>query len=115
MYAFQLTDPNRGSYVEIDRPEPREDELLIRVHRAGLCGTDVEMWRGTMPYFKLGWAQYPVVLGHEWSGTVLETGSMVDDFQVGAPGEIERQRERGPRPRALHEALHAVLLGSAFA
>ena len=85
MYTFQLTSPNQGAYLEIDRPVPGEDEVLIRVHRAGLCGTDVEMWRGTMPYFKLGWAQYPVVLGHEWSGTVVEAGSRVEDFQAGDP------------------------------
>lgn len=83
MYTFQLTGPNQGRYIEVDRPKPKADELLIRVHRVGLCGTDVEMLRGTMPYFKLGWARYPVILGHEWSGTVVETGSAADCFQVG--------------------------------
>ncbi|MBI4025743.1 MAG: alcohol dehydrogenase catalytic domain-containing protein [Verrucomicrobia bacterium] len=83
MYAFQLTGPNAGQYREVARPKPREDELLIRVHRVGLCGTDVEMLRGTMPYFRLGWATYPVILGHEWSGTVVETGRAVDNFRVG--------------------------------
>jgi 2-desacetyl-2-hydroxyethyl bacteriochlorophyllide A dehydrogenase len=83
MFAFQLTGPERGRYTEVERPRPREDELLIRVHRVGLCGTDVEMLHGTMPYFRLGWAQYPVILGHEWSGTVVETGSAVSEFTVG--------------------------------
>jgi threonine dehydrogenase-like Zn-dependent dehydrogenase len=41
------------------------------------------MLRGTMPYFKLGWARYPVILGHEWSGTVVEAGRAVDTFAAG--------------------------------
>ncbi|MCL5995735.1 MAG: alcohol dehydrogenase catalytic domain-containing protein [Chloroflexi bacterium] len=83
MYALELTGPNQYRYFELDRPSPRVDELLIRVHRVGICGTDVEMLRGSMPYFKLGWTQYPVILGHEWSGTVVEAGSAVSQFQVG--------------------------------
>ncbi|HCN09278.1 MAG TPA: alcohol dehydrogenase, partial [Lentisphaeria bacterium] len=48
MYAYQLTGPNQGVYLEVDRPEPTPDEVLIRTHRVGLCGTDVEMLHGTM-------------------------------------------------------------------
>lgn len=83
MYAFELTGPNEFQYVEKDRPSPGDDELLIRVHRVGICGTDVEMLRGTMPYFRLGWAHYPVILGHEWSGTVVEVGTAVSTFETG--------------------------------
>lgn len=83
MFAYQLTGPEQGRFVELDRPVPKEDELLIRTHVVGICGTDVEMLRGTMPYFQLGWATYPVILGHEWSGTVVQTGSAVADFVIG--------------------------------
>ena len=85
MFAYQLTGPNTGQLVEMDRPKPAADELLISVHRVGICGTDVEMLHGTMPYFKLGWTSYPVVLGHEWSGTVAEVGAAVDRFDLGDP------------------------------
>ena len=85
MYAFQLTGPNQYQYIEMDRPTPRENELLIRIHRVGICGTDVEMVKGTMPYFRLGWTKYPVILGHEWSGTVVETGRAVEGFHAGEP------------------------------
>ena len=83
MYAYQLTGPNQGVYLEVDRPQPAPGEVLIRTHRVGLCGTDVEMLHGTMPYFRLGWTQYPVILGHEWSGTVEEVGSAVGTFATG--------------------------------
>lgn len=83
MFAVQLTGPGQYRLVETERPAVAEDELLIRVRRVGICGTDIEMLDGTMPYFRLGWTQYPVVLGHEWSGTVAETGSAVEGFAAG--------------------------------
>lgn len=83
MYALQLTGPDQWQLIEMDRPVPRENELLIRVHRVGICGTDIEMLKGTMPYFRLGWTRYPVILGHEWSGTVVEMGSAVENFEMG--------------------------------
>ena len=57
MRAFELTGPNRGLYVTVAQPPPKDDELLIRGHRVGLSGTGVEILRGTMTYFKLGWAK----------------------------------------------------------
>ena len=83
MFALRLSGPQACEFVETERPRPADDEVLIRVHRVGICGTDVEMLRGTMPYFRLGWTQYPVILGHEWSGTIVEAGTAVDRFTAG--------------------------------
>jgi len=47
-------------------PEAREGEVLLRVRRIGLCGTDMHIFRGTQPYL-----QYPRVMGHELSGEVV--------------------------------------------
>jgi 2-desacetyl-2-hydroxyethyl bacteriochlorophyllide A dehydrogenase len=85
MFALKLSSPGKLEFVQAPRPTPAPDELLIRVHRVGICGTDVEMLRGTMPYFRMGLAKYPVILGHEWSGTVAEAGSAVDLFKPGDP------------------------------
>ena len=52
--------------------------------RDRICGTDVEIFDGTMPYFTAGMARYPVVPGHEWVGEVLACGDGVEGF---APGE----------------------------
>jgi threonine dehydrogenase-like Zn-dependent dehydrogenase len=49
----------------------------------GVCGTDVEMYHGTMAYFKMGWTKYPITLGHEWSGIVMDRGSDVTALSVG--------------------------------
>ncbi|NSC20787.1 dehydrogenase, partial [Streptomyces albus subsp. chlorinus] len=61
------------------RPRPPgPGEVLVRVHAAGICGSDRELYQGNRP---APYARYPVTPGHEWSGTVLETGE-------GAPGGL---------------------------
>lgn len=47
-------------------PEPAADEVLLRVRRVGVCGTDMHIFRGTQPYL-----EYPRVMGHELSGDVV--------------------------------------------
>jgi len=63
------------------RPEPRigEDQVLLRSGYAGICGTDIHVYRGE---FK-GRVSYPAVLGHEFGGVIEETGRAVKDFKVG--------------------------------
>jgi 2-desacetyl-2-hydroxyethyl bacteriochlorophyllide A dehydrogenase len=57
-----------GKLRLVDRPLPRAgaDEVLLRVRRIGLCGTDMHIFRGTQPFL-----QYPRVMGHELSGEVV--------------------------------------------
>jgi threonine dehydrogenase-like Zn-dependent dehydrogenase len=47
----------------------------------GLCGTDLDLFDGSMPYFDEGVARYPLQPGHEWSGTLLEAN---DQLEAGA-------------------------------
>jgi threonine dehydrogenase-like Zn-dependent dehydrogenase len=56
-----------GSLVLIDRPspEPGIDDVLIRIKRVGVCGTDLHIYTGKQPYLS-----YPRVMGHELSGIV---------------------------------------------
>ncbi len=63
--------------VEWDRPEPGEGELLVRVRAAGICGSDVPRVLGDGAHF------YPVILGHEFSGTVAALGPGVTGFEEG--------------------------------
>lgn len=58
-----------GQLVMERRPVPTRarDEVLIRVRRVGVCGTDMHIYRGTQPYLA-----YPRVMGHELSGEVVE-------------------------------------------
>lgn len=58
-------------------PERRPGEVLLRVRRVGVCGTDMHIFTGNQPYL-----QYPRVMGHELSGTV-EAADDDADFAVG--------------------------------
>ncbi|HTR13801.1 MAG TPA: zinc-binding alcohol dehydrogenase family protein [Roseiarcus sp.] len=58
-----------GELVLEERPEPKrgEAEVLVRIRRVGICGTDFHIFEGSHPYLA-----YPRIIGHELSGEVLE-------------------------------------------
>ena len=61
MKAIVLQQPGRFERVEIGEPDrPGAGEALVRVHRVGICGTDVSGFLGKMPFFS-----YPRIPGHE--------------------------------------------------
>ena len=59
-------------------PVPADDEVLVRVKAAGVCGTDVHMWDGTNQE-----GTFPFIPGHEWSGEVVATGPKIKTVAVG--------------------------------
>ena len=60
-----------------DIPKISDDEVLIKVEYAGICGTDIHIKHDQFPYWP------PVIMGHEFSGTVVKIGSAVTDYAVG--------------------------------
>jgi len=56
---------------------PSPDWVLIKVKAAGICGTDLHIWHDQFRYWP------PVVLGHEFAGEIVETGSQVRRWKVG--------------------------------
>lgn len=66
-----------------DVPEPKTgiNDVLIKVDRTGICGTDLHIYKWD------AWAQrtipVPMVVGHEFVGEIVETGSNVNDFRIG--------------------------------
>ncbi|MBI3830958.1 MAG: alcohol dehydrogenase catalytic domain-containing protein [Planctomycetes bacterium] len=83
MKAARLTSKRSIEFTEVPTPEPAPGEVLIRVKAAGVCYTDVEMFNGTQPYFAMGLAHYPLILGHEWSGEIAALGVGVNAFKPG--------------------------------
>jgi len=83
MRAFTLTGARSWSVQQVPDPEPGPDDVLIQVHRVGLCGTDVELFTGEMAYFAQGHTRHPLQIGHEWSGQVIEIGANVDRSWLG--------------------------------
>lgn len=66
-------EPAAVELVEAERPAPSHDEALVGVAAAGVCGTDVGVYQWT----GYEWVEPPVTLGHEFAGTVVETGGAV--------------------------------------
>ncbi|MFJ4845009.1 MULTISPECIES: zinc-binding dehydrogenase [unclassified Streptomyces] len=69
--AVVLDGPGRHRIVPAEPVAPGPGEALVRVHAAGICGSDREVHAGTRPE---GYVRYPVTPGHEWSGTVEAVG-----------------------------------------
>lgn len=61
-------------------------DVLVEPHFVGLCGTDLEIIRGDLDP---AYTRYPLVLGHEWSGRVLEVGAQVAGLAPGDPVVVE--------------------------
>ena len=88
MKAIQLVESNAPlTLVDMDRPDPGTDEVLIKVAGCGVCHTDIGFWKDGVPT-KMG---MPLTLGHEISGTVVGAGSDFEhliDKQVIVPAVI---------------------------
>jgi L-iditol 2-dehydrogenase len=83
MRAIEFHGEERLELVERPDPTPGEGELLIAPTAVGICGTDVEIFDGSLAYFRMGIARYPIVPGHEWTGEVVDVGSGVTGFSAG--------------------------------
>jgi len=78
MSAAVLSRERVIEHRSVDRPEPGPGELLVRVSRTGICGSDLATYAGHHPY-----KSAPVVLGHEFSGHVVRVGAAVEGFTEG--------------------------------
>jgi threonine dehydrogenase-like Zn-dependent dehydrogenase len=81
--AFVLTGPAESSVQDVEPPSAGPGQVVVDIDRAGVCGTDMEMYSGEMSYLGDGLAHYPVRLGHEWCGTVSAVGDGVDPSWLG--------------------------------
>ena len=72
---------NGLAIVEASPREPAEDEILVKVHAAGVCGTDMSVYHDAGAFAKR--VKVPTILGHEMSGTVTKIGSGVRSVRVG--------------------------------
>lgn len=83
MRAFVVTGPGAGAVEDVPDPAAGPGEVVVDIHRVGVCGTDVEFWSGEMAYLHQGQAAYPLRLGHEWCGVVSALGAGVDTGWLG--------------------------------
>lgn len=85
MKAVQITEPRKLEIVEVEKPVIRNaDEVMIQVKAAGICGSDVHIYHGTNPL-----ASYPRIIGHEFTGEIVEIGADVKNVAVGDKVVVE--------------------------
>lgn len=81
-----MTAPKEITFREIEVPEPGPDQVLVKIKRIGVCGSDIHVYHGMHPYTK-----YPVTQGHEVSGVIVKQGQYAKKFPVGQRVTIEPQ------------------------
>lgn len=83
---LQITLNQPGEFIATDGPlpSPAPGEALVRVHRVGVCGTDLHAFAGKQPFFS-----YPRILGHELGVEVLDPGSEPNGLQAGDRCSVE--------------------------
>lgn len=81
MKALELVAESEFEYKEVDNPQIKDDEVLIRVKACGICGSDVHGMDGSS-----GRRIPPIIMGHEASGVIEALGSSVDS-SVWKPGD----------------------------
>lgn len=70
---------------DVPIPKIAPDQVLIRVKACGVCGSDLHFYETDADGYILypGLTKFPCILGHEFSGQIVEVGSQVQDFEVG--------------------------------
>ncbi len=114
MKALVKAQPEEGLWLEdVAEPEIGINDVLIRVHKTGICGTDLHIYgwdawaRKTIPV--------PMVVGHEFVGEVVSFGSNVSDFRAGdivsGEGHVVCGRCRNCMAGRRHLCAHSIGLG----
>ena len=83
MKALVIHGPRDARIDEVPLPTIGEKDVLIRVNCCGVCGTDLMIYGGIGSLIDAGRIQYPIRIGHEWSGVVEKVGSKVTKFSPG--------------------------------
>lgn len=88
MKAVYVKEPRSLDISEFPVPSAGRGEVLVRVHAAGICGSDMHIYHGTNPL-----AEYPRVIGHEFAGEIVALGEELPperhDLLVGEPVAVD--------------------------
>ncbi len=98
---------------EKEKPSPNDNEILIQVKKAAICGTDLHIWNWD------SWAQEkikpPMTVGHEFMGVIKEVGKKIKNFKIGDRVSVESHitgtKSRNARAGKLHLDPDTVNLG----
>jgi len=71
--------PGSVELRDVVRPEPQPEDVVLAVDAVGVCGSDLHQWTGTQSWS----VRYPVILGHEFGGTIAAVGARVQGWREG--------------------------------
>src|SRR5450755_1739232 len=95
MQQAVLKIPGEIEFREIPIPgELKSNEILLRIHKIGVCGSDIHVFHGKHPFV----TKYPVIQGHEYSGEVVKVGDGVKNIKVGMKATARPQVVCGKCP-----------------
>lgn len=77
MKALQFVGPQDLKFVELPEPQIQDNEVLMKVKKVGICGTDLHIYNGGMN------TPLPLILGHEFVGDIIKVGASVTNVKVG--------------------------------
>ena len=78
MKALVLTAPSQLEFTDFPKPVPADDEVLLRIHACGICGSDIHGWDGST-----GRRRPPLIMGHEAAGEIVAVGPRVERWRLG--------------------------------
>jgi 2-desacetyl-2-hydroxyethyl bacteriochlorophyllide A dehydrogenase len=85
-----MTSPGEIEYRDVPEPKAGPGQVLLRIRRIGICGSDVHVNHGRHPF-----TSYPIVQGHEFSAEVAAVGTEVVGIEVGAKATARPQEACG--------------------
>ena len=103
MKALVLTAPKQLEVQEVPVRQPKDGEILIRVRACGVCGTDLHMFHGDKGAFD---NSFPLIMGHEFAGEIVNCGEGVTRFQVGDHVAVDPNIYCGECPACLRGDVH---------
>ncbi len=81
-----MTAPGKIEFREVETPVPQKGEVLVKIQKIGVCGSDIHVYHGEHPFTK-----YPITQGHEVSGEIAALGEGVEQFRIGQKVTIQPQ------------------------
>ncbi len=82
MKALMKSRPEPGLWMEeVPIPEPGPRDVMIRVRKSAICGTDLHIWK--WDEWSAGTVPVPMVVGHEFCGEIVDVGSAAPRYRIG--------------------------------
>jgi L-iditol 2-dehydrogenase len=96
-----MSAPGKIEFQDVPVPEPQPGQVLLRVERIGVCGSDVHVYHGKHQY-----VEYPLIQGHEVAAEIAVLGEQVRGFSVGQKVTLQPQSYCGRCYQCTHGRYH---------